>query len=199
VSKANRQRKLPGFQRENPAAYAAGSPPEPTKECTMLRILVSSAIAAGLCVLVAGCGDQRLRTQGHVVRGGQPLIPKEGESVRVTFVPILADGKPPSDHYFAEFNRADASFLSAGKDKKGMPPGKYRVAIEYKKDKQDVFGGKFDENRSPYVFDVDSKTKDVVIDLDNPPGNSPSDGNRSKETNQRDTEPQKREGRENRK
>ncbi len=49
--------------------------------------------------------------------------------MRVTFVPILPDGKPPSDHYFAEFNPANGTFQSSGKDKKGMPPGKYRVAI----------------------------------------------------------------------
>jgi hypothetical protein len=124
---------------------------------------------AGLCLLFAGCGTEKLRTQGRVVKGGQPLIPKEDESVRVTFVPILPDGKPPSDHYFAEFNPADATFRSAGKDKKGMPPGKYRVAVEYKRKKQDVFGGKFDENKSPFVFQVDSSTAEIVIDLDNPP------------------------------
>jgi hypothetical protein len=87
----------------------------------------------------------------------------------VTFVPILPDGKPPADHYFAEYNTADGTFQSSGKDKKGMPPGKYRVAVEYKRNKQDVFGGKYDENQSPYVFDVDSGTQELVIDLDHPP------------------------------
>jgi hypothetical protein len=135
----------------------------------MLRIL-KPALAAGLCLLLVGCGgDKRLRTQGRVLMGGQALVPKEGESVRVTFVPILPDGKPPADHYFAEFNPADGTFTSSGKDKKGMPPGKYRVAVEYKKNRSDVFGGKFDEDRSPYVFDVDGSTAEVVIDLDKPP------------------------------
>jgi hypothetical protein len=135
----------------------------------MRKLLPWSAVAAALCLLAVGCGDGRLRTRGRVVRGGQPLLPREGESVRVTFVPILPGGKPPSDHYFAEFSPADATFRSAGKDKKGMPPGKYRVAVEYKKNRQDVFRGKFDENRSPFVFDVDSRTPEIVIDLDRPP------------------------------
>ena len=135
----------------------------------MRRVLSWSAVAAALCLLAAGCGDGRLRTRGRVVRGGQPILPREGESVRVTFVPILPDGKPPADHYFAEFNPADATFRSAGKDKQGMPPGKYRVAVEYKKNRQDLFRGKFDENRSPFVFDVDSRTPEIVIDLDRPP------------------------------
>ncbi len=135
----------------------------------MRQILVAAVVAFGICSLAAGCGDGRMRTQGRLVKGGQPLIPQEGESVRVTFVPILPDGKPPSDHYFAEFNPADGTFKSAGKDKKGMPPGKYRVAVEYKKQRRDVFQGKFDENRSPFVFDVDAKTPQIVIDLDAPP------------------------------
>jgi hypothetical protein len=96
-------------------------------------------------------------------------LPKEGESVRVTFVPILPNGAPPADHYFAEFNSADGMFQAAGKDKKGMPPGKYRVAVEYKRNKQDTLNGKFDENRSPFVFDINAKTPELVIDIDNPP------------------------------
>ncbi len=135
----------------------------------MGRLFTVLTVTAVLCLLTVGCGDGRLRTRGRLVKNGQPLIPKDEESVRVTFVPILPDGKPPADHYFAEFNPADGTFQSAGKDKKGMPAGKYRVAVEYKQKKQDVFGGHFDENRSPFVVDVDVNTKEIVIDLDNPP------------------------------
>ena len=137
----------------------------------MRRIVSAAALAAGLCLLAAGCGgDGKLRTRGRVLKGGQPLLPKENESVRVTFVPILPDGKPPTDHYHAEFNPADATFQSAGKDKKGMPPGKYRVAVEYKRQKRaDMLGGAFDEDRSPFVFDIDARTPELVIDLDHPP------------------------------
>ena len=136
----------------------------------MRRFFAAAAVAAGFCLLAAGCGgDGKLRTRGRVMKAGQPLLPKDNESVRVTFVPILPDGKPPADHYFAEFNPADATFRSAGKDKKGMPPGKYRVAVEYKSQRRDVLGGAFDENHSPFVFDVDSRTPEIVIDLDQPP------------------------------
>jgi hypothetical protein len=134
----------------------------------VLRVVALAVVTAGF-VLTAGCGDGRLQTQGRLVKDGQPLIPKDGEAVRVTFVPILPDGKPPRDHYHAVFNPADGTFQSAGKDRKGMPPGKYRVAVEYKKNRQDVFAGKFDENKSPFVFDVDVGTKEIVIDLDQPP------------------------------
>jgi hypothetical protein len=136
----------------------------------MLRTLLIVLAALGLCLPLTGCGgDGRLRTAGKVLKGGQPFIPKNDESVRVTFVPILADGTPPRDHYHAIFEPADATFWAAGKDLGGLPPGKYRVAIIYQKNKKDLMGGKFDENRSPFVFNIDSGTKELVIDLDSPP------------------------------
>jgi hypothetical protein len=135
----------------------------------MRRLFILPAVAALLCLVAAGCGDGKLRTRGRLMKGGQPFVPKEDEKIRVTFVPVLPDGKPPADHYHAEFNRTDATFQSAGKDKKGMPPGKYRVAVEFKQKNRDAFGGKFDENRSPFVFDVDSGSPEIVIDLDKPP------------------------------
>ena len=103
------------------------------------------------------------------MKDGKTLIPKENESVRVTFVPILPDNTPPMDHYHAILNPADGTFWSAGKDKKGMPPGKYRVAVAYMQNKKDILKGEFDENKSPFVFDVNASTKELVIDLDAPP------------------------------
>ncbi len=135
----------------------------------MLRNALAVMIALGLCLSLAGCGSGKLRTRGQVVKGGQPFVPKEDESVRVTFVPILPDGKPPRDHYHAEFDPTDATFVSAGKDLEGMPPGKYRVAVIHQKNKRDLFKGKFDENQSPFVFEIDANTKELVVDLDKAP------------------------------
>ena len=129
-------------------------------------ILIATAI--GL-LIAAGCGDGRLRTQGRVVRGGKPLVVGEGEHLQVRFVPIPADGKPPSDYYFAETDQAAATFRPLGKDGGGMPPGKYRVAVEVTKNKKDQLGGRFDAEKSPFVFDVDANTSEIVIDLDAPP------------------------------
>jgi hypothetical protein len=131
-------------------------------------VLSGSLILAALCLLSAGCGG-KLRTRGKVMKDGKPLLPEGKDSVRVTFVPILPDGKPPTDHYHAIYDRDSGTFTAAGKDKKGMPPGKYRVAIFYMKNKKDLFNGRFDEENSPFVFDVDSSTKDLVIDLDTMP------------------------------
>jgi hypothetical protein len=122
----------------------------------------------GLGILMAGCGDGLLRTNGRLLKGGQPFIPQEGEFIEITFVPIPPDGNPPTDFYYAEVDQATGTFRPAGKNGRGMPPGKYRVAVELMKKKKDKFGGKFDAEKSPFVFDVDGRTSEVVIDLDKP-------------------------------
>jgi hypothetical protein len=117
----------------------------------------------------AGCGPTMLKTPGRVVKSGAPFVPGPGEFVRVTFVPVATDGKRVEDYYVAQVNNQDGTFQVAGKDLRGMPPGKYRVAVELDKHRSDLLKGKFDAKRSPFVFDVDSHTGEILIDLDRPP------------------------------
>jgi hypothetical protein len=126
--------------------------------------LLLAVLAAGL--LAAGCGGSgKLQTRGKVLKGGQPLILPEGEYVRLTFVPVLEKGKA-EDYYVAEFNRADGTFKVAGKDLKGMPPGKYKVAVEHLKNRRDILKGAFAEDRTPFVCEVKTSADEVTIDLD---------------------------------
>jgi hypothetical protein len=134
----------------------------------MRRVLLVPA-AAAFCLLAAGCSNGMLQTQGRLVKGGQPFVPAPDEAIQILFVPILANGQPPGDYYAAVVDQSTGTFRPGGKDGKGMPAGKYRVAIELMKKKKDQFGGKFDSEKSPYVFDIDAKTPEIVIDLDNPP------------------------------
>jgi hypothetical protein len=122
-----------------------------------------------LASCAAGCSSQQLTTRGRVHKGGAPFLPGKGEFVRVTFVPIHADGKRVEDYYVAQVNPTDGTFQVAGKDLRGMPPGKYRVAVELDKHRSDLLKGRFDAERSPFVFDVDASTPEIVIDLDRPP------------------------------
>ena len=121
-----------------------------------------------LALAVGGCGDGKLRTQGRCLRGGTALIPKDDEGIQVTFVPILPNG-PAGDWYAAEVDRVTGTFVPTGKDLKGLPPGKYRVAVELIKNNKDLLDGKFNAVKSPFVFEVNSGTKEIVIDLDKPP------------------------------
>jgi hypothetical protein len=109
-----------------------------------------------------------LKTQGRLVKSGKPFIPGDGEAIQILFVPIFPDGKLPNDYYAAVVDQATGTFRPSGKDGKGMPPGKYRVAIELMKKKKDQFDGKYDSEKSPFVYDIDASTNEIVVELDNP-------------------------------
>jgi hypothetical protein len=136
------------------------------------RLLAVAVLALAVC----GCGSNLLRTRGRVVKGGAPFLPGPGEFVRVTFVPVLPAGKRAHDYYVAEYNAADGTFQVAGKDRNGMPPGRYRVAVELDKKRRDLLGGRFDADNSPFVYDVDAGTPEIVIDLDRAPARRPAEG-----------------------
>ncbi|HTK77940.1 MAG TPA: DUF1559 domain-containing protein [Gemmataceae bacterium] len=99
---------------------------------------------------------------------GAPLVPADDEVVRILFVPVPEGGARVTDYYVATFNRSDGTFQAAGNDGKGMPPGKYRIAIEHLKDKKDMLKGALSPDRSPITRDVDAKTGEIVLDLAKP-------------------------------
>lgn len=136
----------------------------------MQRFLTYALVLAFLST-IAGCGkgDGKLRTRGRLLKGGEEYVPEEGEYIQITFVPIPADGQPAKDYYWADVDQDTGTFAPAGKDRKGLPPGKYRVAVELMKKKKDLLGGKYDPEKSPFVFDIEPETEEIVIDLDQPP------------------------------
>ena|SRR5579871_4772797 len=127
-----------------------------------------------LLIVAIGCskGDGLLRTKGRLLKGGQAFIPKSDERIRITFIPIPPDGSVPKNLYIAEVDQTRGTFMPSGGQGKGMPEGKYRVAVELMKQRKDQFEGKFDEGDSPFVVDVTATTAEIVIDLDNPPSAS---------------------------
>jgi len=125
---------------------------------------VLAALAAGL--LAAGCGGSgKLQTRGRVLKGGQPFTLPEDEYVRLTFIPVLEKGRA-EDYYVAEYNRSDATFKVAGKDLKGMPPGKYKIMVEHLRNRNDLLKGAFSEARTPFVCEVKTTADEVTVDLD---------------------------------
>jgi hypothetical protein len=116
-----------------------------------------------------GCGPSLLKTRGRVLKSGAPFLPGSDEFVRVTFVPILTAEQRVEDFYVAQYNRSDGTFSVAGKDLRGMPPGKYRVAVELDRRRADLLGGRFNAEQSPFVFEIDGNTTEIIIDLDRPP------------------------------
>jgi hypothetical protein len=120
-----------------------------------------------VCAAVAGCGgDGRLNTKGRVVKGGQPFTVPAEDHVRVTFYQLTPDGTTGRNSYIATYNNADGTFRAVGPDGRGIPPGRYQVCVEHLRKRNDLFRGAYNNDTTPFVFDIDSKTKELVIDLD---------------------------------
>jgi hypothetical protein len=125
--------------------------------------LVVALAAVGL----AGCGgDARLNAKGRVVKGGQPFTVPAEDRVRVTFYQLQPDGTTGKNSYIAEFHNSDGTFRAVGPDGRGIPPGRYRICVEHERKRVDLFRGAYNSDTTPFVFDVDSKTKELIIDLD---------------------------------
>jgi len=123
-----------------------------------------------VCVGLAGCGaDGRLNTKGRVVKGGQPYTAPAEDHVRVTFYQLAPDGTTGKNSYIATFNNADGTFKAVGPDGRGIPTGRYRVCVEHLHKRSDVLRGAYNNDATRFVFDIDSKTKELVIDLDRRP------------------------------
>ena len=120
--------------------------------------------------LAGGCGgDKKVNAVGRVLKGGKPFTVPEDDFVRVQFVPFTEAGVNPKTCYIAEYNNSEGTFKALGPDLRGVPPGKYRVTIAHEKGRKDVFKGQYDMPKTPFVFDIDAKTPEIVIDLDAPP------------------------------
>jgi hypothetical protein len=120
-----------------------------------------------IALFVCGCGgDGRIKARGRILKNGQPFQLKEGEGLRIVFFPPEAPGTT-YESYAAVFDNDDGSFKVTGRDGKGLPPGKYRIAIEHLKKKQDLFKGAFSGKRTPIVREI-TGSDEIIIDLDHP-------------------------------
>ena len=107
-----------------------------------------------------------MNAKGRVVKGGQPYTVLADDYVRVTFYQLTPDGAPGKNSYAATYNNADGTFRAVGPDGKGIPPGRYRVCVEHEHKRRDLFRGAYNTDATPFVFEIDAKTKELVIDLD---------------------------------
>jgi hypothetical protein len=85
--------------------------------------------------LVAGCdgGPAATPVSGKLLDNGAAVkppanLPPGDKGVRMSFVQEAASGKTPETH-FAQLSD-DGSFRVDGPNKKGIPPGKYRISVQ---------------------------------------------------------------------
>jgi hypothetical protein len=121
-------------------------------------------MAFGLASIVAGCGPSGIQAHGRLVRNGTPFVPGDDEAVHIAFFPAEATSTI-SNSYVVNFNRTDGTFRAIGK---GLPPGKYRVAVSITKGRKDELKGAYNAKDSPLVCDVVSASEEITLDLATP-------------------------------
>ncbi len=165
----------------------------------MLQRLLCVAVFLGPVVGLAGCGGSGGRVvwvTGQLLKGGSKYSPPSGQLVTMTFVAIEtenAEGKvvPDTEPYLADYDPTAGTFKVPGKDGSGIPPGKYRIAISSKINREalnsskasqkpadrekDYLGDKFGPTTSPIVREIKAST-DLPIDMDKPTEGAPSGG-----------------------
>jgi len=124
-------------------------------------------VVAVLASLSLGCSnDGFFNATGRVVKGGQPYLPPEGQGLRIAFIPVPEPGMRRYDAYRAGYDPEEGTFRVLGKDGRGLPPGKYYVALEVPHKKAELLGGRLTGDNSGLVLEVTSGATDLVIDLD---------------------------------
>jgi hypothetical protein len=155
------------------------------------RLLLALLIPPLLAHL--GCsGGNTVWVTGKVLKGGAPYHAPEGQLLYVTFVAteIKDDsGKdiPGGDEFMADLDQATGTFSVPGKERRGIPPGKYRIAVTQKMRREafdatkphskrglkradretDMLANQFGIDTSPIVREVKG-AQDIAIDLDRP-------------------------------
>jgi hypothetical protein len=160
------------------------------------RLVLALSIIALIAVAGCGGGTNTVWVKGKLLKGGTRYVPPEDQLVNVTFVALeLQDASGKSvqggDMYTAEIDQETAAFEVPGPDRRGIPPGKYRVAVTQRMKREafdaakgkikdtakkktftresDMLGDKYGSSSSPIIVQV-SRSEAVVVDLDRPNG-----------------------------
>lgn len=125
-------------------------------------------------LLVAGCGTppKAVLVSGKLLQDGKAFaaptqgLPPGDPGMRLGFISLAADGKA-GERYHAQLVPSDGTFGVKGLAGKGIPPGKYRIAVE-----KGAFGspdelkGAFGPENSPLVVELpDASSAKLVVDL----------------------------------
>jgi hypothetical protein len=162
----------------------------------MRRSLLLLAILIAPLSASPGCGGGNgVWITGKLLKGGTQYAPPKDQLVTITFVAV--ETQDPSgkklqggDPYQADYDPESGTFSVPGPDRRGIPPGKYRVAVTQRLIREafdaaqknqktkakkradrdtDTLGNRFGISNSPISVEV-SRSEDVTIDLDQSTG-----------------------------
>ncbi len=154
-----------------------------------MRALATLITGTGVLLGVAGCGSSNaVWVTCEITKDGKPYVAPSGQVLQVTFYAVPQDAAPggramPGEPYPAAF-AATGRYEVPGPDGRGIPPGKYRVAVIQKpKDRSaapkpkskaqapdrdhDFLEDKFSPVTSPIILSVE-RSAHMVVALDRP-------------------------------
>jgi hypothetical protein len=156
-----------------------------------MRSIKIKFILAGLIFALPGCDSSgTIKITGKVLKGNTPLVVPPGRKLGITLFALElkdATGKslPNGGPYPAHFDPLSGRFQVLGPDGQGIPPGKYRVALQmrptrealnnatYQRGKKSLFSeddaltGHFRADNSPIIREL-KESGELTIDLDRP-------------------------------
>jgi hypothetical protein len=138
-------------------------------------------IAALACLTGCGSGkgsgsaDKPFPVKGKLLKGGLPLqpntagLPPGDPGLQVIFYRL--GGAQAGEEYRAEVNAQNGTFELLGFDGKGIPKGRYRIAVIMAPvGGVDQFKGKYDKEHSKVEKEITGKEDDLVVDIEKPNG-----------------------------
>jgi hypothetical protein len=163
------------------------------KDHTMRRNAMVVALLIAPLATISGCGGSgnNVWVTGKLLKGGAKYVPPQGQFVNVTFVGLeIQDdsGKvvQSAEPFQADLDQENGTFSVPGTEGRGIPPGRYRVAVTQKMSREtfdaakpklkkgvnretDTLGNQFGLGSSPIIREVKTGGE-FLIDLDKPAG-----------------------------
>jgi hypothetical protein len=132
-----------------------------------MRPLVRLSAGLLVCLFALGCAgrEDRYNIKGRILLHGEPFLTKGNEGMRIFFSPLDESG-PAQESYAAEYNGEEGTLTVMGKDRKGLPPGKYRISIQLVVRGDDLFRNRLAGAKSPFTCEVVNAASEVTVDLD---------------------------------
>jgi hypothetical protein len=125
---------------------------------------ITGAVLVSLVGLaLPGCGSGYSHMTGKITEKGAPLKLSDKGVVQLRFV-----GKDADDYYQADV-QPDGSFTVVGRDGRGIPPGKYKVAVKvldpYGPMARDRYNSRYDDKVTTLEKEVNGRDE-IIVNLE---------------------------------
>lgn len=126
-----------------------------------MRAILLTAVLTTV-VLLSGCAGGTVRPSGKILRNGQPVQLSDKGVIVLNFLPESGDKLGVT---YAADTKPDGTFTITGPERKGIPPGKYKVAVELYDPypTTDLLKGKYAPGATTLTAEVGSG--EVVVDV----------------------------------